>query len=402
MSRSIYKLSNRRCSTAKVGRYADGGGLYLVVSSEHARSWVFFWKVGRKRREMGLGSLRDISLARARELAAQARSDRAAHRDPITSRNARRSGNVTFGQVADALIESMQSNWRNAKHRYQWRETLNTYAAPLRTTAIDQVTTEQVLAVLKPIWLTKSETAARLRGRLERVIDFARARGWRVGENPARWRGHLDALLPRRNKLTRGHHPALSFVEVPTFICKLRTMKGEAPRALEFLILTAARTSEVLGAQWSEVDFDQEIWTIPANRMKGGREHRVPLPERAVAILRELYDGHSSSFVFPGLKAGQPLSNMALKRVLNRAKVDTSVHGFRSSFRDFVGERTDFPREVAEAALAHLVGNEVERAYRRGDALEKRRQLMRVWSIHCETSVGSNVVAFPRASMDVA
>lgn len=401
MARAIHKLSNRKCSSAKPGRHADGGGLYLVVSSENARSWLFMWKLrDGRRREMGLGSFRDVSLARARELAAAARADRAAGRDPIAERNARKAGTLTFGDAADKLIEIMEASWRNAKHRYQWKQTLNSYGATLRATPVDQVTTEHVLEVLRPIWLTKSETAARLRGRIERVLDFARARAWRSGENPARWRGHLDALLPRRAKLQYGHHPAMPFADVPTFVTGLRTMTGVGARALEFTILTAARTGEVLGAKWPEINFDQRLWIVPAERMKSGRQHRVPLSDRAVEILRDQHAMEISAFVFPGLRHGQALSNMAMKRVLERAGVTASiatVHGFRSSFRDWAGERTSFPREIAEAALAHVVGDAVERAYRRADALEKRRKLMGAWAVFCSASDASRVVVKLRA-----
>ncbi len=238
-----------------------------------------------------------------------------------------------------------------------------------------------------PIWLTKSETASRLRGRIERVLDFAKARGMRSGENPARWRGHLDAVLPRRQKLTRGHHKAMPFDQVPQFIDRLRGMEGVAPRALEFLILTAARTGEVLGAKWQEIDLGNRIWTVPAMRMKAGREHRVPLTDRAIAILADLQEIRTGEHVFPGLKRGRPLSNMAMQAVLRRMDVEATVHGFRSAFRDWAGERTHFPREITEAALAHLVGDAVERAYRRGDALDKRRQLMSLWQgFHAQKS----------------
>ncbi|MCC2654631.1 MAG: integrase, partial [Microvirga sp.] len=256
---------------------------------------------------------------------------------------------------------------------------------------------EDVLRVLRPIWLTKSETASRLRGRIERVLDFAKARGMRTGENPARWRGHLDAVLPRRQKLTRGHHKAMPFDEVPAFVSRLRDAQGVAPRALEFLILTAGRTGEVLGAAWDEIDIEAGIWTVPAVRMKAGREHRVPLTQRALAILAELHEARTGEHVFPGLKRGKPLSSMAMEAVLRRMKIDATVHGFRSAFRDWAGERTHFPREIAEAALAHLVGDAVERAYRRGDALEKRRELMSAWDSFCAPE--TTIVPFSKVVM---
>jgi len=259
--------------------------------------------------------------------------------------------------------------------------TLTNYAAPLRSKPINEIGTDDVLGVLTPLWQSKSETTSRLRGRIERVLDAARAKGLRSGENPARWRGHLDHLLPKRHKLTRGHHAAMPYVDVPAFMVDLRGREAVAALALEFLILTAARSSEVMGAVWSEIDRDAKIWTIPASRMKAGREHRVPLTAQALAILDGIEKVRTSDYVFPGQKCGRPLSVLALAMRLRRMKVENAtVHGFRSSFWDWAGERTAFPREVAEAALAHVVGDETERAYRRGDALEKRRKLMEAWA----------------------
>jgi len=393
MSKQLHKLSARAVATlSKPGRHSDGGGLYLNLTGSGARSWVFMWKVAGRRREIGLGSLRDVTLAKARDRAAEARRLLADGLDPLAARTKPRT--MTFGEAADALVESMSPSWRNEKHRAQWRMTLTAYCSPIRTLPVADLTTEDVLQVLRPIWLTKSETASRLRGRIERVFDFAKARGMRSGENPARWRGHLDAVLPRRQKLTRGHHKAMPFDEVPQFIDRLHGMEGVAPRALEFLILTAGRTGEVLGAKWDEIDLANRIWTVPATRMKAGREHRVPLTSRALAILADLHVLRTSEYVFPGLKRGRPLSNMALEAVLRRVNVEATVHGFRSAFRDWAGERTHFPRELAEAALAHLVGDAVERAYRRGDALEKRRQLMSVWTDFIGRSPEERVVPF--------
>jgi integrase len=349
------------------------------------------WKVGGRRREIGLGSLRDVPLARAREKAAEIRRLLAEGLDPLAARAKPRS--MTFGDAADALVESMAPSWRNEKHRAQWKMTLTVYCAPIRDTPVAQLTTEDVLRVIKPMWVSKSETASRLRGRIERVLDFAKARGQRSGDNPARWRGHLDAVLPRRQKLTRGHHKALHFDGVPAFVERLRSMQGVAPSALEFLILTAARTGEVLRATWEEVDFQTKIWTVPAKRMKAGREHRVPLSVRAIGIVEERHSKRTSQYVFPGQKPGKPLSSMSLEAVLRRMKVDATVHGFRSAFRDWAGERTHFAREIAEAALAHLVGDAVERAYRRGDALDKRRQLSEAWANYCARGPGYNVIS---------
>jgi integrase len=396
MARQINKLSARKVETLTVpGRHSDGGGLYLNITETGAKSWLFMFKKAGRRREMGLGSVRAVPLATARTVAADARQHVAAGRDPLAIRVA--PATMTFREAAAGLVESMSSSWRNAKHRAQWTMTLTVYCAPIAALPVADITTDDVLRVLQPLWQTKPETASRLRGRIERALDFAKARGMRSGENPARWRGHLDALLPKRQKLTRGHHKALPFAAVPDFMGKLRARQGAAPAALEFAILTAARSGEVLGATWSEIDLDARVWTVPAERMKAGREHRVPLSARAVEILNSMSAVRASDFVFPGMRTNRPLSVMALEMVLRRMKVDTTVHGFRSTFRDWTGERTAFPREIAEAALAHLVGDEVERAYRRGDALEKRRSLMDAWASFCMSEVSDKVVALRKA-----
>ena len=262
--------------------------------------------------------------------------------------------------------------------------TLTVYAGPLRSMPVDVITTEDILAVLKPVWSTKAETASRLRGRIERVLNAAKAKGLRSGENPAAWRGHLENLLPKRQKLTRGHHAAMPYADVPAFVARLRERDAVAALALEFAILTAGRSGEVLGARWSEVDFGARIWTIPPQRMKAAREHRVPLSESAFAILEKLGEARVSEFIFPGQGAGRPLSEMVLRRMLRRDADVVTVHGFRSSFRDWAGNETHFPRELAEAALAHVVGDKAEQAYRRSDALEKRRTLMEAWAQWCE------------------
>jgi integrase len=393
MGRQVYKLTARKVDTIKVpGRHSDGGGLYLNVTDTGAKSWLFMFKRAGRRREMGLGSARDVPLARARTLASEARQHVAGGRDPLAMRT--KPASMTFGEAATALVESMSSSWRNAKHRAQWVMTLTVYCGPLSTMPVADVATDDVLGVLKPLWLTKPETASRLRGRIERTLDFAKARGMRSGENPARWRGHLNALLPKRAKFTRGHHKAMAFGQVPEFMGELRKRDGAAPAALEFAILNAARSGEVLGATWSEIDVEARVWTVPAERMKAGRTHRVPLTDRASEILKAMSQLRTSDYVFPGMKPGRPLSVMALEMVLRRMKVDATVHGFRSAFRDWAGESTAFPREIAEAALAHLVGDEVERAYRRGDALEKRRGLMDAWVSFCGTEQAANVLTF--------
>ena len=350
---------------------------------------------------MGLGNAA-VSLAKARDKAAEARKLVAAGVNPIEARReAERiaAGKPTFGQCADALLAAKSSEWRNEKHRAQWKMTLETYASPLWSVPVDAVDTEAVLGVLQPIWQRLPETASRLRGRIEAVLDAARARGQiaRNEANPARWRGHLDKLLPKRQKLTRGHHAAMAFDDVPEFIGKLREREATAALALEFLTLTAARSGEVLGARWAEFDLEGKVWVIPAGRMKALREHRVPLSCRALAILDVFAKGKVGEFIFAGQKAGKPLSGMAMEMVLRRMKVESAtVHGFRSAFRDWCGEATSFPRELAEAALAHVAGDATERAYRRGDALEKRRGLMETWAGFCEPKAGSNVLSMAR------
>jgi integrase len=352
------------------------------------------WKRNGKRREMGLGSILSVTLARARELAFEKRQLVADGKDPIEVREAATS--KTFGEVADELVASKSPGWRNEKHRAQWAMTLREYCSAMRSKHVAQISVDDVLGVLKPLWQAKPETGSRLRGRMERVLDYAKARGWRSGENPARWRGHLDAILPPRQKLTRGHHAAMPFAEVPAFMAKLRAKEGAATALLEFIVLTASRAGEARGASWDEVDLDAKVWTVPANRMKGARVHRVPLTDRVVAILAEMAKlKRDDGLVFPGAKLGKPLSNMAPDMLLRRMNLDVTTHGFRSSFRDWAGEETQYPREVAEAALAHRVGDETERAYRRGDALAKRRALMEAWSIYCGSGASeSNVLPF--------
>ncbi len=398
MARQVRRLSARSVATLKKpGRHADGDGLYLVVDASGARRWMFLFRQGGRLREMGLGGVSAVSLAEAREKAAECRKLVAAGTDPIARRKmakATPSQAMTFGDFADALVDEIAPGFRNAKHVAQWRMTLKVYAAPLRAKSLDAIGTDDVLAVLQPIWTKRSETASRVRGRIERVLDAAKARGLRSGENPARWRGHLDHLLPRRQKLTRGHHLAMPFPEVPAFIAQLKEREAVAALALEFCILTAARSGEVLGAQWNEVDVEGKIWTVPATRMKAGREHRVPLSEEALKILTRMKEVRTGDYVFPGQRKGRPLSVMAMEMVLRRMKVDNAtVHGFRSSFRDWAGESTSFPREVAEAALAHVIGDQTERAYRRSDALEKRRKLMTAWAGFLNGSRAASVVS---------
>ncbi len=404
MARTLNRLKAKQVEALGPGRHADGGGLYLDRDDQGRSRWLFMWTRNGKRREMGLGPAgpNGVSLASARSKASAARDTVLRGADPIDERKAAAAGPArvwTFGDLADDFVAALSPQWRNEKHRAQWRMTLTKYAAPLRALPVESVQTADVLAVLQPVWQLKPETASRLRGRIERVLDAAKARGLRGGENPARWRGHLDHLLPRRQKLTRGHHAAMPYEDVPEFTGQLREREAVAALALEFLILTAARSGEVLGARWSEIDLHSKVWTVPAERMKGGRLHRVPLTARAVSILEAAKplsggDDAAKSHVFPGQRTGQ-LSAMALAMLLRRMNVEQTVHGFRSSFRDWAGEVSTFPREVAEAALAHTVGDSTERAYRRGDALEKRRMLMEAWAAYLGER-NAQVLAFQR------
>ncbi len=362
-----------------------------------------------KAREMGLGRADaagedGLSLAKARDKAAALHRLVADGIDPLAQRDADLAAEAarkaaeqaaaanrkTFKEAAEAFIGSHEAGWRNAKHRQQWQNTLDTYADPvIGTLPVASVATEHVLDILTPLWTTKPETASRLRQRIERVLDYGRVRGWRDGENPARWRGHLDHLLPARSKVAKvEHHAALPWRDLPGFMARLRAQDGVSPRALELCILTATRTSETLNATWSEFDLEAGVWTIPGGRMKAGREHRVPLSEPAVTLLRGLLplrNPDRGDWVFPGQRLGRPLSNMAMEMVLRRMEQgDVTVHGTaRSSFRDWVAERTNFPREVAEAALAHVVANKTEAAYARSDLFEKRRKLMAEWARFC-------------------
>jgi len=404
MARLQNKLTARFVANAPAGRHSDGGGLYLIVTPTQS-SWTFLFIRNGRRREMGLGSTATVTLAEARRKAEEARRLLAAGTDPLDAKKAgeREQRAPTFGEFVDQYLESMKPSWRNEKHSAQWAMTLGRardkdgnltkrgYCLGLANLRMNEITTDNVLKELRPIWSTKPETASRIRGRLEIVLDAAKAAGHRDGPNPALWRGHLALLLPKRRKLARGHHAALPYSEVPAFIQRLRQAKGIGAMALEFLILTAARSGEVRGATWSEIDFGNKIWTVPADRMKAGRPHRVPLTERTIAILqqatllrRPAAGGDSEALVFPSTKLGRPLSDMTLTAVMRRLGYgDYTAHGFRSSFRDWAGDETHFPREVAEAALAHIVGG-VEGAYRRGDAFAKRVELMKAWSEHCQ------------------
>ena len=378
-------LAVRNCS--KPGLYGDGAGLYLQVGTTGSKSWIFRFMIKGRSRAMGMGALHTVSLAEARQAALECRKLVREGKDPIDERHARINGPggsnaLTFSACAEAYIAAHEAGWRNAKHVAQWRSTIETYAKPIfGDKPIDNVDLGMVMQVLEPIWSTKTETASRVRGRIESVLDWATVRGYRTGENPARWRGHLEALLPARTRVRKvRHHPALPYTELPTFMEALRTRSGRGARALEFLILTAARTGEVIGADWAEIDLERKVWVVPASRMKAGREHRVPLTETAMALLGEA-PTQKAGPIFATERSGDALSNMALLAVLKRMKrTDLTAHGFRSTFRDWVAEKTDLPNELAEMALAHTVSDKVEAAYRRGDMFERRRTLMQEWS----------------------
>jgi integrase len=387
---------------AKSGRHADGNGLYLLVKEGGARSWVFRFMLKGKARDLGLGSAGGsgaLSLSAARDLASALRLKVKSGIDPLeerqsnaaqaiaTAQASQRAG-ITFRAVAEAYIAANEGSWRNDKHRQQWRNTLATYVYPvIGELPVACVGTSHVLTILEPIWKAKPETASRIRGRLETVLDAAKARGYREGENPARWRGHIAQILPARARLTRGHHKALAYDAVPAFLAELQQRDAMAASALEFAVLTATRTSEVLGATWDEVDLERAVWTIPAARMKAAREHRVPLSPRAVEILQSVKP-LAQSAIFPANDGGK-LSTMAMTMLLRRMNVDATVHGFRSAFRDWAAERTAYTHEVCEMALAHVIGNKAEAAYRRGDLFEKRRRLMSDWATYCGTDTGA-------------
>jgi integrase len=396
------KLSNAltplTVKNAKPGRHADGGGLHLLVKESGARSWVYRFMLKGKAHDIGLGAASGpeaISLAKARDKADALRLKVKTGIDPLAERHRESAetltaahftelARITFKAVADGHIAANEESWRNAKHRQQWSNTLITYAYPvIGDLPVREIGTAHVLQILEPIWKTKPETASRVRGRIETILDAAKARGYREGENPARWRGHIAQILPARSRLTRGHHKAMPYDAVPSFVVELRSRHAIAARALEFVILTAARTGEVLGASWDEVDFEKAVWTIPGRRMKAGKEHRVPLSPRAIEIL-ENTKLLGKDRLFPAERRGA-LSAMAMTMLLRRMKLDCTVHGFRSAFRDWAAESTSHAHEVCEMALAHAIGNRAEAAYRRGDLFEKRRRLMAEWAAHCET-----------------
>jgi integrase len=395
MAKGIGKLSALKVTKeTKPGYFGDGGGLWLQVSKAGTKSWVFRFKspLTEKAREMGLGSINTYSLAEARSRAAEVRKIVDAGRDPISERDADRQRiklttamAMTFDECADAYIEAHRAGWKNPKHVTQWENTLASYASPvIGSLPVASAGMSLVLRILEPIWTTKNETASRLRGRIEAVLDWATVRGYRSGENPARWKGHLDKVLPAPNKVQKvKHHSALPYAQVGEFMAALRNYEGIAAKALEFTILTAARSGEVRGAEWQEIDLRAKTWTIPAERMKAGKEHRIPLSDAAVKLLQLMPRLKDVAHVFPSPQ-NTALSDMSLMAVLRRmGRKDLTVHGFRSTFRDWAGETTPFPREVIEHALAHQLRDKAEAAYQRGDLLVKRERLMQTWADYC-------------------
>lgn len=410
-------LTPLQVKNAKPGRHADGEGLHLLVKRSGARSWVYRFMLNGKARDVGLSRCpeavallqktgrNDLTLAQARDVASIYRMKVKLGIDPLTerenaekaaasARQAEKAAAVTFKAMAEQFLSMNEANWRNAKHRQQWRNTLNTYAYPIiGKMRVGDIETPHVLQILEPIWLSKSETAGRIRGRIEAILDAAKVREYRSGENPARWRGHLANLLPARPKLSRGHHKALPYDEVPALLSSLRSHRAVSALALEFTVLTAARTGEVLGASWEEIDFKKRAWTIPAHRMKAGREHRVPLSDQAIRILR-FAQKLGKTHVFPGQRGGS-MSSMAMLMLLRQMQPGITVHGFRSSFRDWAAECTGYSHEVCEMALAHTIGNKAEAAYRRGDLFEKRRRLMDDWANYCDEGQATQGLVIP-------
>ncbi len=388
------KLSARKVETAGVGRHGDGRGLFLYVKPTGARSWVLRYQVQGRRHDLGLGAYPDVTLAMARQKATEARRLILEGDDPIAKR--RQVQLKTFKDAALELIESKRSGWKSAKHAAQWTSTLEAYAFPnLGPMQVTKIATADVVGALKPIWSQKPETANRVRQRIEAVLDYSSALGIREGDNPARWRGHLDNLLPKPTKVRAvQHHPALPHADISEFMNALSNRSGVSARALTFTILTAARSGETRGMRWAEVDLDGRVWTIPAQRMKAGKEHRVPLTSNAIAQLGPRLD--DTELVFGSeTKAGKPISDMSMTALLRRMEYNNiTVHGFRSSFRDWAGETTSFPREVIEAALAHGIKDKAEAAYARSDLFDKRRDLMQAWTrIATPENLGANVIA---------
>ncbi|MBR1191466.1 phage integrase central domain-containing protein [Bradyrhizobium sp. AUGA SZCCT0160] len=385
----------------KPGMYADGLGLYLKVRAGNSKSWIFRYRIGGRLRDMGLGPFHTVSLAEAREKAEVCRAMRLKGFDPLGERLKERQAKtieaaeaVTFEKCAENYIATHKDGWKNSKHADQWTTTLQTYVYPIfKDRPVAAIDDDLVLKVLQPIWKEKTETASRIRGRIERILDWARVKKYRTGDNPARWKGHLDHLLAKRSRVASVvHHAALPIDETPGFVQVLQREETIVARAFEFCILSATRTSETLRMRWDEYDEKAQHWTVPGSRMKAGRDHRIPLTKRSQIILGEMQEIRTSDFVFPGAVQERPLSSMAFLMLLRRlGRNDITAHGFRSTFRDWAAERTDFPNEVVEMALAHTISNKVEAAYRRGDLFDKRRQLAEAWAAFCaETALSKS------------
>ncbi|MGC9271947.1 tyrosine-type recombinase/integrase, partial [Acidiphilium sp.] len=408
MARLVNRLSPLKVARATVpGLYGDGNNLYLQIAPSGAKSWSFRFMLRGKAREMGLGPVAVIPLAEARMRALEARRLLLEGIDPIEQRRAVREAKIvrgkSFADCAEAYIEAHRAGWSNAKHAGQWRATLSTYAYPvLGQTPVAAIDLDLVIRALKPIWTAKPETASRLRGRIEAVLDYATTKGWRQGDNPARWKGLLENVLPAKGRIARvAHHAALRWRDLPGFMGELMTQDGLAAQALALTILTAVRTGDAIGATWKEIDLGARIWTIPDWRVKGRKaEHRVPLADPVVAILTRARQGAvspaPSAFVFPGGRAGTALSNMAMLALLRRmGRDDITTHGFRSTFRDWAAEATDYPHEVVETALAHTVNDKVVAAYRRTDFFDRRRHLMEEWAVYACSTWGTVTLRWP-------
>jgi integrase len=399
LRRALHKLSAKAIGRAKAPDFLhDGGGLYLQITDTDARSWVYRFALAGRRREMGLGPFPSVTLAAARRAATDARALVAAGSDPISARDADRARQrlqeargVTWDQAAAQFIEAHAPTWRNAKHRQQWANTLRTYASPVMgTLPVGAIDTTHVAKVLDRLWHQKPETASRVRGRIERVLDWSRVRGYRTGENPARWRGHLNQVYPARGKVRKvRHHPAVPIDNLPAVYARLKASSGLAAKAVRFVILSASRPSEGANARWPEFDRQAAMWSVPAARMKADREHRAPLSPEAQAILAELVELRTrrDGYVFPGHKSGRPISLTAMSNALRTAGGGkATVHGTaRSTFKDWATERTSFAPEVSEMALAHSIGDKTERAYRRGELMQKRTALMGAWANYLTT-----------------
>lgn len=411
MAQAINRLSAAAIKNArKDGLYADGNGLYLQVSKTGTKSWSFRFTLNGKARQMGLGPLNELGLKDARDEAIGCRALLRDGIDPIEDREARRSAAQaetakvqTFKYCAREYIRGQSSAWKNVKHGKQWTRTLETYVYPtIGALPVDKVDTPLIVQILTPIWHTKTETASRVRGRIESILDWAAVSGFRQGENPARWRGHLDKMFPKRSRVKPvKHYPSLPYPEMPKFMEALTTEEGHTITAFTFAVLTASRTGEVIGARWDEFDLQRKIWTIPAERMKAKKEHRVALSDKALELIQSLPVHGDSPYVFPGRRVKKPMSNMAFIQILKRLGYShVTPHGFRSTFRDWVSEATGYPSEVAEMALAHSVSDKVEAAYRRGDLLQKRFNLMDDWAGYCHSPPledEENVVPLSRA-----